>query len=363
MLLGKGSVMLALTATVISLIVLLHVIPQQSEEYTINISGSTSVKPLMDLWATRFMDLHPKYRIDVSGGGSGKGVQQVATGVIDIGMHSRPILPEDPKFKGVTFTAANDGVLVVANKKVPLIGLTREALQAIFSYSSDRLRYPVETYAKVEDEGGTVDVKILIYRRSDGTVLIESDDGEYRLVLQPYVRAESSGTAETFAVFLYGSWEAKWSGPQGKGVPGNQGMVQAIVSDPRGIGYISSAYFDPRKMKALLIVFWDGRELRTWNNYSADVYNRPTPEAIAMGAEGDAVIKPEGNVPGGYPIARKLYISVNLGKYGGKIPHHIVSFLTWCFTRGQKYVDRAGYVPLSREQVNRNMQLLGKYGG
>jgi len=346
---------------IIALVLLINQLNQSPSKYTINVAGSTSVKPLMDLWANEYMKLYSNYKIDVAGGGSGKGIQQVSSGVIDIGMHSRPILENDPKFNAVTFTMANDGVLVVVNKQLPIIGLTKEAIQAIFGYSDKEVKYPLKTYAKVLSTGLEKDVEVIIKRMEDGRISIESIDGKQKFILQPYVRADSSGTAETFAVFLYGSWKAKWNGPSGKGVSGNQGMAQVVVSDPCGIGYLAGAYFNPKNMRAIRIVYWDGKSLKNWNSYETDEYGKPISEAIMSGAAGSAITRSQGEVYNGYPIARELYISINLDKFNGKIPKYIVEFLRWCILDGQRFVEKVGYVPLSQEQININLRKLADY--
>jgi len=346
---------------VIALAILVHHLNNSPSKYTINIAGSTSVKPLMDLWANEYMKLYSNYKIDVAGGGSGKGIQQVSSGVIDIGMHSRPILENDPKFNAVTFTVANDGVLIVANKKLPIVGLTKEAIQAIFGYADKEIKYPLKTYIKVLSAGSEKDIEVIIKKLDNGKISIESVDKTCKTVLQPYVRADSSGTAETFAVFLYGSWRARWNGPKGKGVSGNQGMTQAIASDPNGIGFLAGAYFDPKNMRVIRIVYWDGKSLMNWNNYETDKHNRPTPEAIMTGVASSAITCQHGEAHNGYPIARGLYVSVNLDKFNGKIPKYIAEFLKWCIVDGQKFVEKVGYISLSQEQVDDNLKKLAEY--
>lgn len=326
----------------------------QPHQHTITCAGSTSVEPLMRVWAAEYMKTHSGYRIDVSGGGSGKGIQQVAVGAVDIGMHSRPIIEgRDPSFNRVTIAVANDGVVVVVNKNSPVAGLSKKALQAVFNYPPQQ--YPVKAWIKVRTDQASRSVEVEIVRQGDGTILLRGDG--FECVLQPYVRAESSGTAETFAVFLYGSWEAKWSGLQGKGVTGNAGMVNAIASDEHGIGFIARAFFDPAKMSAVEIL--NDTATARWNGYEVDENGVPTNEAIMIGASSQAILRDEDEVSGGYPIARELYVSINLDAYGGKVLNHVAEFLKWCLSsEGQQYVDDVGYVPLNQKQVSEGLSSL-----
>ncbi len=328
---------------------------------TIKVAGSTSVYPAMLLWAQEYMKLHPNVKIDVAGGGSGKGIMQCAEGLIDIGMHSRPILPGDPKFSNVTFVVANDGVLVVVNKQVPLIGVTKKALQAIFNYPP--VNGTPEVYVLAEINGEPKLVKVKVERLGPaGPVKLVGEGID--ITLQPYVRSDSSGTAETFAAFLYGSWEAKWNGLQGKGAEGNQGVASAVSSDPHGIGYIAKAFFNPESMKCLLIIKVSDGKWEVYNNYTYNEYHVPEDAAIAEGAAKKALLKPSGAAPGGYPIARELYISVNLDHMPNRrIPSYIAEFIKWIISpnEGQKLVEKVHYVPINEKQYNRDMMLLKQY--
>ena len=341
-------------ALALILVLALHVISTRRVS-TILVSGSTSVEPLMCVWAYAYSRIKPDVRIDVYGGGSGKGILQVGSGVVELGAHSRPILDEDPPFNNVTIALANDAVLIVVNKKMPLIGVTRKALQAIFNYPPQE--YPVETWIRVLLDDKPVDVKVTIERGHEGLIFMRSD--LVNLTLRPYIRSEASGTAETLAAFLYGSWKAKWSGLQGMGVSGNEGMRRAVEEDDIAIGFLAKAIFNPARMRALLIMVWNGTMLIPYNGYDYDsITGVPTDESIAKGAQGMALIKEHGRVPGGYPIARELYVSLNLDALEGRIPKYIADFLTWCLTEGQEFVELVGYVRLNEEQVSKGLELV-----
>ncbi len=326
--------------------------------YEIVISGSTSVLPLMQLWSQEFTKTHTDYRIDVSGGGSGKGIRDVAAGIVDIGMHSRPYMPgKDPDFNRLTFSVANDGVLVCVNRESRIVGVTREFLQAVWGYGEPLPEYPVKTHILIKENDGLklVEVTVSVADKTTHKVLIAGENFKY--YLQPYTRAEASGTAETFASFLVGG-EGKQSGLRGKTASGNQGMAYAVSTDPDGIAYIAKAFFNPDKMRCLLIIVVEDNKWSVWNNYQYDENNVPTDHAIALGAAGHAIIKTPGAVPGGYPISRELYVSVNLDKYGGKLPGYLAEFLKWCFTEGQDLVEKVHYVRLLEEQQEENLDKL-----
>jgi phosphate transport system substrate-binding protein len=50
----------------------------------IEIAGSTSVQPVAEKLADKYMEEHPNVRIDVMGGGSGLGIRSVSQNIISI---------------------------------------------------------------------------------------------------------------------------------------------------------------------------------------------------------------------------------------------------------------------------------------
>ena len=57
----------------------------------IEIAGSTSVQPVAEKLAEKYMEEHPNVRIDVMGGGSGLGIRSVSQDIIDIGTSSKTL--------------------------------------------------------------------------------------------------------------------------------------------------------------------------------------------------------------------------------------------------------------------------------
>jgi len=59
----------------------------------ISLSGAFALYPLAVKWAEEFRKLHPKVKIDISGGGAGKGITDALAKVVDLGMVSRELKP------------------------------------------------------------------------------------------------------------------------------------------------------------------------------------------------------------------------------------------------------------------------------
>ena len=66
-----------------------------SNHVKIEIAGSTSVQPVAEKLAAKYMEEHPNVRIDVMGGGSGLGIRSVSQGIIDIGTSSKELKSDE----------------------------------------------------------------------------------------------------------------------------------------------------------------------------------------------------------------------------------------------------------------------------
>ncbi|MEP7068165.1 MAG: phosphate ABC transporter substrate-binding protein [Usitatibacter sp.] len=94
------------------------------------VTGSTTLLPVITELAASFQARHHGVRIDVRGGGSGRGMSDVLAGSADIGMMSRALRPEE---KVASFAVARDGVCLVVHRDNPVNMLNREQARGIFT--------------------------------------------------------------------------------------------------------------------------------------------------------------------------------------------------------------------------------------
>ena len=103
---------------------------------TINISGSTSLKPLMDELVKEFGSLQANVTVNVGGGGSGQGYSDANDGVTEIGMISEEFNSE--KAPDCTFlTVCKDGIAVIVHKDNPVDSISMESLKNIYDVDAD----------------------------------------------------------------------------------------------------------------------------------------------------------------------------------------------------------------------------------
>ena len=98
----------------------------------IAISGSTSLKPLMEKLAAKYESIQSGVKVTVGGGGSGTGYNDAKNGVSDFGMISETFKTE--KAENCTYyEVAKDGIAVIVNKANPLDNISMEDLKNIYN--------------------------------------------------------------------------------------------------------------------------------------------------------------------------------------------------------------------------------------
>ena len=275
------------------------------EAQVINISGAWALYPMMVTWAEEYTKIYPDIRIDVSAGGAGKGMADTLGGLVDIGMVSREIYPEEIEKGAFSIAVVKDAVIPIFNKENPY----RE---------------------EVASRGLTKDMFYNLYISGNittwGDILGRPDITDK---VQVYTRSDACGAAQTWALYLGYTQEDL----QGVGVYGDPGIVEAVANDKCGIGYANLNFaYDATTgtpspgVRALPI------DLN--NNVTVDdfeyIYDTKTDVIQAI-------------IAGVYPSppARDLYM-VTKGKPTGIVR----DFLLWILTDGQQYIEETGYISL-----------------
>ncbi len=278
---------------------------------TVRVSGAWALYPIMVRWAEEFQKENPKVRIDVSAGGAGKGAADALGGLVDIGMVSRDIHPDEVKKGGFWLSVVKDAVLPTANannpaaKDLAVHGIKRGAFSALWIGGKSL------TWGEVAGNSGVKD-KVHVYTRSD-----------------------ACGAGETWAQYLGKRQEDL----QGLAVYGDPGVVQVVKKDRLGIGYNNLNYvYDAKTGKPVAGVIvppidlnGNGKLDKAENFYATKA---AVQKAIAAG------IYPS-------PPARDLNLLTR-----GRPTGLTREFIVWILTNGQKYVDEAGYIPLPQRKID-----------
>jgi len=104
----------------------------ESVAYTIEVGGSTSVTPLMELFATEYAKLKPNVKVNINGTGSGDGITNAGV-TYQIGMSSRELTAAEQGRGLNAVTVAIDGIAVIINKDNAVANLTVEQIRGIYT--------------------------------------------------------------------------------------------------------------------------------------------------------------------------------------------------------------------------------------
>ena len=285
---------------------------------TISISGAWALYPMAVRWAEEYRKIHPEIRIDISAGGAGKGIADVLGGLVEIGMVSREINPEELKKGALPVAVAKDAVVAVVNEKNPVLkdilsrGLSVEAGISIWITGS------YKTWGEVF--GNNSDSPIHVYTRSD-----------------------ACGAAEIWAS-LFGK---KQENLLGIGVYGDPGLAQAVLQDPAGIGFNNIGYvYDSNTRLPIPGIKIVPIDLDNNGNIDDTESFYDSIDEITNAISSDKYPSPP---------ARDLYFVINGKPLNNKV---LDDFIKWVLTEGQKYVGETGYVSLSGEKISSGLKTL-----
>lgn len=254
------------------------------QKQTIRISGSTTVLPIVQKAADQYMAAHADADIQVSGGGSGAGIQAVGAKTVDIGMSSREVTgAEMTKYPAFVVTpVAQDGIAVIVNPANGIRYITLDQIRDIYLGK-------ITKWTEIEGAGiaGTNNQIVVIGRDSaSGT----------RTYFDEILLAKKTPTAKMLEKNSNGA------------------VLQTVAQTPGSIGYVSIGFLG-ENVKALPV----------W--YNADRIIAPSLENVKSKT---------------YPVSRELYVITN-GQPSGPAADFIVYLLS---ADGQKIVANEGYVPL-----------------
>jgi len=282
---------------------------------TITLSGAWALYPMVVKWGEEFQKIHPNVRIDIAAGGAGKGMADALAKVVDLGMVSREIYPEEVEKGAWWVSVTKDAVVPTINEENPVLenllikGIKKETLTGIW-----------------------ITGKIKNWR--------EVIEGEDKHAIHIYTRSDACGAAKTWAKFLGGKQEDLL----GIGVYGDPGVAEAVRKDNLGIGYNNINYaYDSKTKKQIKGITVVPVDFNGNGKINEDENFFETREDIVKAIS-------TGKYPS--PPARDLHL-VSQGKPGRKV---VIEFLKWVLTKGQQYIPEAGYIDLEEKRLEEELK-------
>jgi phosphate transport system substrate-binding protein len=283
----------------------------------ITISGAFALYPMTVKWAEEFRNLYPGIQIDISAGGAGKGMADALSGMVDLGMFSREVSPQEQK-KGAWWIAlTKDAVLPTIHAGNPFLG-------------------------ELKKKGVTRDKLIQLFVTGEITTWDELLDREPVTKVTLFTRSDACGAAAMWAAYLGVNQEDL----KGLGVFGDPGVADAVKNDRLGLGYNNVAYVYDINSR-------DKYELMEVLPLDLNEDGKIDREEQFYGSL-DMVVKAikEGVYPA--PPARELYFVAN----GKPEKEEVILFIEWILTSGQQFLNEAGYVQLSQERIDEELAKL-----
>jgi phosphate transport system substrate-binding protein len=253
------------------------------KKQTIKISGSTTVMPIVQKAADQYMSSHPEADIQVSGGGSGAGIQAIGAKTVDIGMSSREVttaeLAKYPNF--VVTSIAQDGIAVIVNPANEIQYITLDQIRDIYLGR-------IVKWTEINGANVPTNNQIVIIGRDSASGTRTYFDETILLKATPTNRMLEKNS--------------------------NGAILQTVAQTPGSIGYISIGF-----------VSKDAKALPIW--YNAQKFVAPTIDNVKSKT---------------YPISRDLYVVTN-----GKPTGLTSDFITYILgPEGQKIAADEGYVTI-----------------
>ncbi len=288
---------------------------------TVKVSGAYALYPMMSKWAEEYRKVRPDVTVEVSGGGAGKGMADALAGLVDIGMVSREVRPEEAAKGAIYVSVAKDAVVPTINAHNPVLdkltanGVTGEEFVKVF------ITREIKTWGEL------------------------AGDADVRDPIKVYTRADACGAAETWAKYLGDYAQEDLTKAADAGIMNDPDLAAAVKNDRFAIGYnnINFAY-----------------DVKTGKNIAGlavapiDVNGNGTLDAEEnfYGNQTDLLTAIADNkYPS--PPARDLHL-VTKGAFEGEAR----AFVRWILTEGQRYVTASGYIPLPSTKLAAQLKSL-----
>ncbi len=304
----------------------------------ITAAGATFPYPIYSKWFSEYSSAHPGVEVNYQSIGSGGGIKQVCSGVVDFGASDMPMTDDLLKSCGVKLTH----IPTVLGAVVPIFNVSGVAS---LRFSPDVLadiylgkitQWNDPRIAKDNPGVNLPGDRIIVIHRSDGsgTTFIWSD---YLSKVSPeWASGPSKGTA------------INW--PTGVGGKGNEGVAAQVREFPGAIGYVE-----------LIYALQNHIDFGSIKNASGNWVKASIDGVTAAGAT--AKIPADyrvsiTNAPGAnsYPISSFTYLLIPLQPKNGANEKVIKDMLSWCIKSGEGEVSSLSYAPLPENLQQKVLQ-------
>ncbi len=295
-------------------------------------AGSSLVYPLVSVWASHYSG------VSAAAGGSGKGIQLIQQGGVDIGASDAPMT--SVQYHGDTFGTP---------------------VQIPWALTGTGVGYNIHGVGYGLHLTGSILAKIYTGKITKwGSSAIVRINKHYARALRragkitPVFRSDGSGDSYVFQHFLtraagsvwHVGYSTAWGGSTGIGENGNAGIAGVVRQNRGTVGYLSAAYLIQQHIHTAQIRNAAGRYEYPNAPNIADAA-RSNHHITGQGASftGVSIVYPSRRYKTAYPVSTYSYAIVNRNDSHRS---QVQAFLTWVVssTGGQRYGGNLDFLPL-----------------
>lgn len=279
-------------------------------------AGATFPYPVYSKWADAYKK-ETGNQINYQSIGSGAGIKQIQSKTVTFGASDMPLSNAELNKSGlIQFPMVIGGNVVIFNLEGIKTGdliLTGEIIADIFLKKITR--WDDQRIVKLNPTLKIPAQPITVVRRSDGsgttfifTEYLSSVSNEWKTKV-------GSGTA------------IEW--PVGVGAKGNEGVAGNVAQTKNSIGYVEYAYAKQNNLSYITLLINDKKVFPSKTSFQSNEW----------------------------PITSPTYILMHRKPLDSNASKNALKFFEWAYANGDKMADDLDYVPLSKEQKNKSIDL------
>jgi phosphate transport system substrate-binding protein len=295
-------------------------------------AGSSFVNPIMTRWIADYEKTHPGVHINYQSIGSGGGIQQLKSHVVDFGATDAPLSDDQLRSMQPLVQVAESAGPVCITYNLPELTqplrLTPAALAGIYLGTIKKWHDPAIT--KANPGVNIPNVDIVVAHRSDGSGTTN--------IFTEYLAAVSPEWASKVGKGISVSW------PVGLGGKGSEGVTGLVRGSEGAIGYVELTYAAQNHLPTVEMQNKAGN----WIAPSAD---SATAAITAFKAELDKdirtpIVDPPASAANAYPISGLTYLLIPKEGTDKNKQQVLKDFVQYMITTGQQTASSLDYSQL-----------------
>lgn len=313
---------------------------------TITGAGSSFIAPIMYEWASNY-NKETKVKINFQSIGSGAGVKQIESKIVDFGATDMPLKNEElQKHDLIQFPLVIGGIVLVTN--IPNVKpgeLILDARTTAMIYSGEIKKWDDKRLADLNPHLKLPSSRITVVYRADG-----------------------SGTTFNFTSYLQNASEGIWKAGSGASISwprgiigvggnGNEGVTSLIKRAVGSIGYVEYSYALQNKLSWSRMKNSAGTvvPLANKNEDMATAFSRALQSAAANAQweKSPAMDILLLNQPGkeSWPLTASTFVVMYKKQKDKKTASDLLHFFDFAYTKGAVMARKLNYVPMPQKTV------------